>query len=223
MVLRHFLYLDENLVSDFYEELIETDKDFSVKKKFSKLYDEITNLNEITMLNENGISFSEIKSHSIVETTGIVKIPEQFLNLITLNTFMDSNLFGFAESLGIASYSETETIEKQGEQIRNLTRDNSTVPLILPAKDINPIKILTNLNKKFLKTDIQDIDEKNVFIIGKVIKKIEQRKKHKLYTMLPNVPENREQRRRKKDDSIKNIQVEENGPALLILPIAIYQ
>lgn len=223
MVLRHFLYLNEDLVSDFFEELVEIDEEFSIKKKFNKLYEEIKNLDELNLLNEKTIDFSEIQPHSIVETTGVVKIPEQYLNLIALNNLLDSNLIGFAESLGIASYSEVDKLEKQGEQIRNLAGDSSLVPLIIPVQNTNPIKILANLDKKYIKKDIQDINEKDVFVIGKVIQKIEKRKKFKLYTMLPNVPENREQRRKRKDESIKNIQVEETGPALLILPIAIYQ
>lgn len=223
MVLRHFLYLNEDLVSDFFEELIDDPNVNSIKKKFNKLYDELIHQDEIHILNENSTDLSAIQHHSIIEASGILKIPEQYLKLITINNFMDSNLFGFAESLGVTSYPEISKIEKQGEQIKNLTNDNSPVPLIMPAKNTNPIKILTHLSKEYIKPNINDINEKDVFIIGKVIKKIEQRKKYRLYSMFPDIPENREQRRKKKNDSIKEIQVDEIGPALVILPIAIYQ
>lgn len=224
MVLRHFLYLDENLVTDFFEELVEEDRELSIKKKFNRLYTELVAQNEIHSLDQTSTELSDIQQHSIIETSGYLKIPEQYLNLIAVNNFMDSDLFGFAESLGMFNSQEIVKVEKQGEQIRNLTNTNAPIPTILLAKDTNSIKVLANLSKEHTLSKIQDITEKDVFILGKVIKKIEKQESYKLYSMFPNFPENREQRRdKKKKDSIKNIQVEENGPAVVILPIAIYQ
>lgn len=224
MVLRHFIYLNKNLVSDFFEEIVEEESEISIKKKFNRLYNELYEQNELHILDQSSNELSSIQQHSIIETSGVIRIPEQYMNLMTVSSLMDSNLLGFFESLGVDNSQEINKIEKQGEQIKNLTNKNAPIPIILPAKDTNPIKILGNLENEHTLSNLRDINDKDVFILGKVIKKVEKRKKYQLYSMFPEIMENREQRRKKKkDDSIKNIQVEENGPAIVILPIAIYQ
>lgn len=193
LVLRHIIYLNDNMVSDFYEELLDDDDVLTAKRTFNKVYNELVNQEEIVQINSELSEMSEIPLREIIEVSGTLTVLKSFLDQVLLNEIMNSNLLGFADALQFADHKEINTVERQGRQIQNLAKKDSPIPIVIPKnKTSNPFKILSSLERNHTLLEVDNLNQREVFVLGKIIKKVEKSKKYKLYLMLPTITLNRE-------------------------------
>lgn len=137
-VLRHIIYLNDNMVSDFYEVLLDDDDILTAKRTFNKVYNELVNQEEIVQINSELSEMSEIPLREIIEVPGTLTVLKSFLDQVLLNEIMNSNLLGFADALQFAVHKEINTFEREFRSKRSIyfRKDKK---MLKKAKNINYI------------------------------------------------------------------------------------
>ncbi|MBS6184823.1 MAG: hypothetical protein E7E64_00265 [Clostridium celatum] len=219
-MLRKFIFLDTETLEDYYLSIDDNEQENNIKK-FNKLYKYLEENNIKKDIND---AIENFKIGDIIETTINVKVPTLYKQIKQAKQI--TPIISCVQELGMFSMKSMEDIRAfQGvKEISRLIKDED-IPIIGSyIEKNNKIKIITYINDKFLKGDLNEI-EGEVKIVGKIKSVIGKGKGIDIYSMLPEMKDiiyNREQRRKLKNEN-KDIVGHIVGPAIEIYTLAIYR
>lgn len=196
--------------------------------KFQKLY---------TILDESGmIQFLEafdpdiwksIKRNELLEIPATLSVPRIYKTIHEvgnisplmdlMSAFGESDLIDEGDMNAIKGLKSFDGMNKGKE-----------IPILLNLETTNEYSFASKLSPKFLRCDLDKLEDE-ITIVGKVQKIIPDGEKYEVYSMISGMDtimstQNRKNRREyEKNKSSKDISDTINGPAMILIPLAIYR
>lgn len=195
--------------------------------KFQRLY-EALEMNEMLQYLEgfDNIIWNSIKRQEILEVPGIISVPKMFNTIQgigNLSPLIDlMQVFGKSDIIKQKDMDAINGIKAIGDI--DIGKD---IPIIMDLEDNKKYKFTALLKPDNLKVDIDAI-EGNVTIIGKVQKIIPSGEKYEVFSMLKGIDnimksQNRDQRRKYDKSKTEEISDFIKGPAMVLIPLAVFR
>lgn len=262
MILRNFLYLDNNMMEDYLsaldgyliEERSETKTDnyandvegnlkilkgnmatecettvnskqaITYASRFQKLYELMNKNKEITYIDKiNTKNWSKIQRGNILEIETNIEIAKSFCNFKAIKDA--ETMLEFFKTMGAINTNNRSDLEamKAISGISNMVSINK-IPIICTEMYVERYKIYANLQQKYLENDILEL-EGSATIIGKVQKILEVDDSDEVYNPLANYKNLIElgKANAENNETMENIIEEIKGPAIKLIPLAIYR
>lgn len=262
MILRNFLYLDNNMMEDYLSALdgylieeqneiktnsyandvggdvkflkgdmsttsetkVDSKKAITYAAKFQKLYDLMAKNTMLRCIDEiNEKIWREIHRSDIIEIDVNIEIAKSFNNFKGVKDAVP--MLDLLQTMGAINSNNPNDI-KAIQAISKLCKmvNTNKVPIICKNTTSEEYKFYGALQQDYLKNDISEL-EGNVTIIGKVQKILEKDVSDEIYNPLSNYKELIELGKKenaKDNKAMENIIENVYGPAIKLIPLAIY-
>lgn len=217
-----------NLESESASELRETVV-LTEAAKFNELYDFMESEEDVRYFDDiDDKSWETIKRRDMIEVEVSVKVSELYSTMTALNEIkpMFDTLEQFSGQSVFKNNKEKESIDSFMSMMDAISTE--TIPLICTSESNEKYKFIAELPKAYLKTELQNLDGE-MTLLGKVQKIIPEDKEVEVYNMFSNLKALMDLGN--KDLSIEEISANQkedfietvNGPAIKIVPLAIYR
>jgi hypothetical protein len=220
----------------FFEGERESNKDVGIVKKvaltdaskFQKLYEILEKKEMIQFLEVfDSIIWDSIKKNEILEVPSIIKVPDMYKAMNAVGNI--TPFIGLIKAFGKSDLIDEQTIDAINgiKSISDLNEDRD-IPVILELVTTKKYVFTTKLKPDYLKCDINKL-EGEINIIGKVQKIIPSGVTHEVFSMVSGLDslmsmQNREERRKyEKSKTDTNISDLVKGPAIVLIPLAIFR
>lgn len=203
-------------------------RSYTDASRFQKLYQLLEDNNMLQFLDAfDDDIWKNIRRNEIIEVPANLKISDTYKKIKTAG-----NITPFIEAfsaLGMEEFSsrEDEIALKGIKAIDNINNEQH-VPIIMKAESTEGYVFTSKLNKKFIKCNLNDL-ENEVTIIAKIQRKFPKGKKEEVYSMIMGIdsffePQNREEKRKLRNSKKEhNISDFVDGPGMVLIPIAIFR
>lgn len=196
--------------------------------KFQRLYELLEDESMVQYLEAfDSTIWNGIKRNEILEVPGIISIPQMYSTLHEVGNI--SPLVDLMKAFGQSDLIDEKSMNAiNGLKAIGDLNDNKDIPVVLNLESMSEYSFAAKLIPDYLKCEIDKLDGE-VTIIGKVQKKIPKNEKYEVFSMVSGVDslmkhQNREERRKyEKNKTDKNMSDTIKGPAMVLIPLAIFR
>lgn len=203
--------------SESRKELISTDA-----TKFNELYELMNSKGDIQYLDAfDEEIWNSIKRREILEIEVSVKIPELYKTMSAIEDAMP--LIGLLEKSGQSLFkNDKEKAMMTGLMSMMNLENGGTIPLICESESTEGYKFIVELSKSYLRMDPINLNGE-MTLLGKVQKIIPKNVEVEVFNMFPGLKPLMKLGDQNKNTSMEKLMEKITGPAMIIIPLAIYR
>ena len=211
---------------------VETGKVSKLKQtdtgNFQKLYDLIDDKSLLQYLEDfDNEIWNDIKRNEIVEMPGILSVTNLFntLNQVgSISPLIDiMNVFGDSDLVDEKSMTTINGLKAVSEM-----NNDKEIPVILKLEFSDKYSFAAKLQPEYIRGNMEKLDGE-VTMLGKVQKVISHDQEYELFSLTSGIDslmkhQSRDQRRKyEKNNTDNNVSDKISGPAIILIPLAIYR
>lgn len=204
--------------SDGYTE----ERSYSPVVKFDALINTLNENESITNIESiDRQVWDGLKRNSIISVLSSITLPQSYKDLKTLKDINDSGIINLMKQLEINDPQLDEYSDKMSS-ISDFNNKSNGVPILFSNDNSKNYVFTSNLKESYIKENVEELTDNEVTIVGKIQKIIKSGEKITVHDSINiDIPQNREMRRKNKNNEEK-LKTIITGPAIKVIPLAIF-